>query len=315
MTVSSRHQQARPERGTAIGVTDFWSMNVGLVYRNGRPYLYESERVNGRVVTRYGGSGQMAVLGAQLNECRRDMRRANVFDRRLNADIRAAKLAGYRAMFARAESLTAHILTAAGWHRHHRGEWRRTRGLPMKPVPINTVLDTWVPSEVATVAGSMSKDVEDKAATGDRSAVPAIDEYLANPAAVALWGDTGRLVLMKWVRLYAGKNLTYQRAVVRFASELRSRLAGDDPDALAVLSAERVVLAWVAAAVFDSWFANALDKNLSVKLVEHYQKQADLGQRQLLSAVRTLAKVRRTKLADVMAVVSVDAPVSMREAT
>ena len=62
--------------------------------------------------------------------------------------------------------------------------------------------------------------------------------------------------------------------------------------------------------MFDSWFANALDKNLSVKLVEHYQKQADLGQRQLLAAVRTLAKVRRAKLPDLMALVTVHKPTS-----
>ena len=40
-------------------------------------------------------------------------------------------------------------------------------------------------------------------------------------------------------------------------------------------------------------------------MTEHYQKQADLGQRQLLAAICTLAKVRRAKLTDVMALVQV----------
>jgi hypothetical protein len=39
---------------------------MALVYRNGRPYLYNSSREGGRVVCRYQGSGEAAVLIAQI---------------------------------------------------------------------------------------------------------------------------------------------------------------------------------------------------------------------------------------------------------
>ena len=39
---------------------------MALLYRNGRPYLYKSSREGGRVVCRYQGSGETAVLIAQM---------------------------------------------------------------------------------------------------------------------------------------------------------------------------------------------------------------------------------------------------------
>ena len=47
---------------------------MGLVYRNGRPYLYRSVRRAGRVSSEYVGRGEDALLIAALETIERDER-------------------------------------------------------------------------------------------------------------------------------------------------------------------------------------------------------------------------------------------------
>ena len=100
---------------------------MALVNRNGRAYLYRSVRRGGRVTSEYRGSGDAAFsLGSilqqnrQWEEARRsaeraERREADELERALD-DL--AELAG---------ALAHQALTAAGYHRHNRGEWRKRR--------------------------------------------------------------------------------------------------------------------------------------------------------------------------------------------
>lgn len=101
---------------------------MAIVYRNGRPYLYRSKRRNGRVTSEYVGSGETAFLIGSMGrieaverEAERDRQRdeARQHDdiERILDDLAAA---GRR--------LAHEALTAAGYHQHKRGEWRRRRG-------------------------------------------------------------------------------------------------------------------------------------------------------------------------------------------
>jgi hypothetical protein len=168
------------------------------------------------------------------------------------------------------------------------------------------VLRTWVPGElVARMRGGFDRPMLDKAAKGDASTRPAVEKFLDDPAAVALWGDAGRLALGAWVNRLAGKDVVCQEALYRFASDLRAKLAGPDPDVLVRLVAERVVVAWVALGYFEHCYAGAIETNLTLRQHEHHQRTVDFAHRQFLMAARALAKVRRADLPDVLALVNV----------
>src|SRR5690348_4950568 len=100
---------------------------MGLVYRNGRPYFYRSVRRGGRVTSEYVASGIDAQLIAALEADDRDNRRSDREEARAERweadDLERAldEMAG------RARALARDALTAAGYHQHHRGEWRKRR--------------------------------------------------------------------------------------------------------------------------------------------------------------------------------------------
>ena len=90
-------------------------------------YYTRSRKRNGRVVREYIGGGEVARLVAEMDAIDRDERKA--------------KAAAWRAEKARMDSLDAEVaavccmadlvaravLTAAGYHQHHRSEWRKRR--------------------------------------------------------------------------------------------------------------------------------------------------------------------------------------------
>ena len=100
---------------------------MGLVFRNGRPYFYESEREGGRVTSKYRASGQDALLIAALvtddREWKQFDRARERSERRELDDLEQA----LDEMAERARDLARDALSAAGYHQHHRGEWRKRR--------------------------------------------------------------------------------------------------------------------------------------------------------------------------------------------
>ena len=100
---------------------------MALVYRNGRPYLYRSKRRGGRVTSEYVGSGETARLIGAMEAMeaveREDARSLDSDERKQVDDLEKAldELVGY------GRKIAHEALTAAGFHRHHRGDWRRRR--------------------------------------------------------------------------------------------------------------------------------------------------------------------------------------------
>jgi hypothetical protein len=101
---------------------------MGLVYRNGRPYLYESIRRGGRVTSRYLAGGEDAFL---IHALQSDDRDRQSFDRQEARNERKQLDDLERALDELADQarvLARDALSAAGYHQHHRGEWRKLRG-------------------------------------------------------------------------------------------------------------------------------------------------------------------------------------------
>ena len=112
---------------------------MSLVYRDGRPYFYQSVRRAGRVTSQYVASGINAQLIAAIEADGRDWRRFDLerirAERKELDDLERA----LDEMAERARALARDALSAAGYHQHHRGEWRRRRvrshrqGKPVRP--------------------------------------------------------------------------------------------------------------------------------------------------------------------------------------
>jgi hypothetical protein len=100
---------------------------MGLVYRNGRPYLYRSVRRNGRVTSEYLAGGEDAFL---IHALESDGRERQSFDRQESRSQRKEiddLERGLDELAEQARDLARDALSAAGFHQHHRGEWRKRR--------------------------------------------------------------------------------------------------------------------------------------------------------------------------------------------
>ena len=96
--------------------------------RNGRgSYYTRSRRVGGRVVREYIGMGPLAEMIAAEDAERHSVRQASRAAREsCKAELeRAAGLVDRS--WRRASSLVEAVLVSNGYHRHHRGEWRKRR--------------------------------------------------------------------------------------------------------------------------------------------------------------------------------------------
>ena len=97
--------------------------------RNGHGHYYtRSTRQEGRIVREYFGAGQVGAYWAAVDQLARAERAAR-------AAASRAELAGLAeldqlvAAYAQTVELAAReVLLAAGYRRHQRGEWRKTRG-------------------------------------------------------------------------------------------------------------------------------------------------------------------------------------------
>ena len=90
-------------------------------------YYYRSKRVNGRPRQVYVGSGLVARLAAQLDELDRERRKLR--DARAARELEDLEIhdEDIKRVGRLADALGRAARFAAGFRRHHRGEWRRKR--------------------------------------------------------------------------------------------------------------------------------------------------------------------------------------------
>ncbi len=90
-------------------------------------YYTRSVRRDGRVIRRYVGTGDVAEAAAAADRDRRAARNAEREARRLALGRLAAADSQVTALCEAAETAQRACLLMAGYHRHDRGQWRRTR--------------------------------------------------------------------------------------------------------------------------------------------------------------------------------------------
>jgi hypothetical protein len=131
-----------------------------------------------------------------------------------------------------------------------------------------------------------------RARRGSEKCVPVVRELLKDPAKVdVLGGDLATQAQLALVHAAAGKDLAFREALARKLELLRQELAGPDPTPLERLLVERVVASWLWVHYLEVIAAQALGSPL--KWHELYQRRIDHAHRRFLSAIRTLAQVRK----------------------
>jgi hypothetical protein len=134
----------------------------------------------------------------------------------------------------------------------------------------------------------------ERAREGDESAVPRLRELLLRPGAVeGLGGDLARQAELAFAHRAAGKDLRFREALLRKADLLRAELAGPSPTPVERLLAERVVACWLQVHDADFRYAQSRGEPSGRASEGCHQRRMDGAHRRYLSALRTLALVRK----------------------
>jgi len=132
-----------------------------------------------------------------------------------------------------------------------------------------------------------------RARRGDTSTLPALKKMMQDPDAVERYGGN-----MDWqaehsyIAAAAGDDLVFAEALARKLALLRAELAGPSSTPIERLLAGRVVACWLQVQDADIRYAQA-QKDLSIPWGEYYQRRMDRAHRRYLSALKTLAVVRK----------------------
>lgn len=103
-------------------------LQMAWVIRGGRRYFYEVQKQNGRVITRYRGTGPAAEQAARELELRKEERLQRQELRRHGARQHQLRLTPGRQLDRELALLVRAQLVAAGLYQHRRSQWRHRRG-------------------------------------------------------------------------------------------------------------------------------------------------------------------------------------------
>lgn len=133
-----------------------------------------------------------------------------------------------------------------------------------------------------------------KAEKGDKKVLSPLREWLdANPEYWAHVGNLARQVQDSLVLQMSGeKNLALPEIMKRKLKAMRQELAGQESSSLEHLLAERIVMCWL-----HLYYAEALytqnTGNFTLSQADFHQRRITKAHNRYLSAIRTLAQVRR----------------------
>jgi hypothetical protein len=134
----------------------------------------------------------------------------------------------------------------------------------------------------------------DRAQKGDEKTLPVLQEVLKRPEIAEVFGNLAAHAQNKLVEKYAGKNLGIQEGLRNKLASMRAELSGPSPSPLERLLAERIAACWLQLYHLETIYAGK--DSMSLELGNYYQKSIDRAHRRYLSAIKTLATVRKLAL-------------------
>ncbi|MEJ7814789.1 MAG: hypothetical protein WKF53_06390 [Rubrobacter sp.] len=138
------------------------------------------------------------------------------------------------------------------------------------------------------------RDLVGRADQGEEGVVPAIREILDESPDLA-WRlrNIGKLAERLLIsKLTSGEDTAAKEMMEHQLESMRLEIAGEAPSPLELLLAERVVATWLQVQFFEALYASGLGKH-ALTQSNYYQKRLDRAHGRHLSAIRTLAQIRK----------------------
>ncbi len=161
------------------------------------------------------------------------------------------------------------------------------------PPDLATLSESEVEERRATV--EKLRDLTEKAQDGDEEAALDIRMILDDSPDLA-WRfikGPGKMAEEALIDEFTrDKDLASKELLKHQLKSMRLEVAGENPSPLELLLAERVVATWLQVQLFDAFYAFGM-KGGTIVQDEFRQKRLDRAHRRHLSAVRTLAQIRK----------------------
>jgi hypothetical protein len=142
-----------------------------------------------------------------------------------------------------------------------------------------------------------------RAAKGDGSCLPQVRALLADPEhgeiTTHYCGSSAEWLRQAIAGKASGGNLLAKEAVLKRIDQVRAELEGPNPTPIERLLAERASLCWQIANWYESRFIDS-GGNMTIGQADYHQRRIDRAHRRFLSAVETLARVRKLALPSLM---------------
>jgi hypothetical protein len=103
-------------------------------------------------------------------------------------------------------------------------------------------------------------------------------------------GRMAELLLIK--HMTKDEDLAAKEMIEHQLDSMRSEIAGEHPSPLDLLLTERIVATWLQVQLFEGLYASGLGRH-TLAQGNYYQKRLDRAHRNHLSAIRTLAQIRK----------------------
>ena len=139
------------------------------------------------------------------------------------------------------------------------------------------------------------RELVKKAEKGDKEGLPEIRKILKESPDLA-WRimDYGKQAEWHFIeRMTKEEDFGSKEVLKRQLAAMREEIAGENPSALERLLAERVVATWLQLQLFEGLYAANMYQDMSEKQGSYLQKQSERAHRNHLSAIRTLAQIRK----------------------
>jgi hypothetical protein len=138
------------------------------------------------------------------------------------------------------------------------------------------------------------RDLTNRAQRGDEQSLSALREHFDRGHLMEATGNLASRARDMLVEKYCGKNLLVREGIYRKMESLRAELAGTNPTPLEHLLVDRVVTCWLHLHHLEVIYAGK--ESMTLDLGAYYQRCITLAQKRYLSAIKTLAQIRKLAL-------------------